>query len=53
MRYISTKLSDEMLNLANRSDSLHTFPGSSVIVREEEPSSIIASALRYEEHSKA
>ncbi|KAF9313007.1 hypothetical protein BG003_005694 [Podila horticola] len=27
------------------SDSLHTFPGSSVIVREEEPSSIIASAL--------
>ncbi|KFH69304.1 hypothetical protein MVEG_04119 [Podila verticillata NRRL 6337] len=27
------------------SDSLHTFPGSAVIVREEEPSSIIASAL--------
>ncbi|KAF9959156.1 hypothetical protein BGZ72_010191 [Mortierella alpina] len=28
-----------------KSDVLHTFPGSSVIVREDEPSSIIASAL--------
>ncbi|KAI8598890.1 hypothetical protein EDD21DRAFT_308774, partial [Dissophora ornata] len=39
----------DYINLAlnGRENTLHTFPGSSVIVREDEPSSIIASTLRY------